>query len=76
MLITYTLNFMDKNALSNSANFDLREDNVRIDFYTLCALLTPNFLQHLVGNQYSWASGSVFYLGAYHCQPEKLESKY
>lgn len=28
MLITYTLNFMDKNALSNSANYDLREDNV------------------------------------------------
>lgn len=30
MVITYTLNFMDKNALSYSANFGLIEDNVRI----------------------------------------------
>lgn len=28
MIITYTLNFMDKNALSYSANFGLLTDNV------------------------------------------------
>lgn len=28
MIITYTLNFMDKNALSYSANFGLTTDNV------------------------------------------------
>ncbi|OTA99803.1 hypothetical protein M426DRAFT_16123 [Hypoxylon sp. CI-4A] len=51
MVITYTLNFMDKNALSYSANFGLQTDN------------------HLVGNQYSWASGSVFYLAYMVSQP-------
>ncbi|KAI1385490.1 major facilitator superfamily transporter allantoate [Hypoxylon trugodes] len=51
MLVTNTLNFLDKNALSNSVNFGLKEDN------------------HLVGNQYSWASGSVFYLTYMVCQP-------
>ncbi|KAI1382046.1 major facilitator superfamily transporter allantoate [Hypoxylon crocopeplum] len=51
MLITNTLNFLDKNALSNSVNFGLREDN------------------HLVGNQYSWASGSIFYLTYMVSQP-------
>jgi hypothetical protein len=30
MVITYTLNFMDKNALSYSANFGLIDDNVSI----------------------------------------------
>lgn len=34
MVITYTLNFMDKNALSYSANFGLITDNV-----SLCARL-------------------------------------
>lgn len=28
MLVTNTLNFLDKNALSNSVNFGLKEDNV------------------------------------------------
>jgi len=28
MVVTYTLNFMDKNALSYSANFGLTDDNV------------------------------------------------
>ena len=28
MIIVYTLNFMDKNALSYSANFGLIDDNV------------------------------------------------
>ncbi|KAI0889272.1 MFS general substrate transporter [Annulohypoxylon maeteangense] len=51
MIITYTLNFMDKNALSYSANFGLLTDN------------------HLVGNQYSWASGSIFYLAYMVSQP-------
>ncbi|KAI1764436.1 MFS general substrate transporter [Hypoxylon sp. FL1150] len=51
MIITYTLNFMDKNALSYSANFGLTTDN------------------HLVGNQYSWASGSIFYLAYMVSQP-------
>ncbi|CAH0055613.1 unnamed protein product [Clonostachys solani] len=51
MVITYTLNFMDKNALSYSANFGLIDDN------------------HLVGNQYSWASGSIFYLAYMVSQP-------
>ncbi|KAI1137765.1 MFS general substrate transporter [Hypoxylon sp. FL0543] len=51
MVITYTLNFMDKNALSYSANFGLTTDN------------------HLVGNQYNWASGSIFYLAYMASQP-------
>ncbi|KAI2624218.1 MFS general substrate transporter [Hypoxylon sp. NC1633] len=51
MIITYTLNFMDKNALSYSANFGLTTDN------------------HLVGNQYSWAPGSIFYLAYMVSQP-------
>ncbi|KAI0152158.1 MFS general substrate transporter [Hypoxylon sp. NC0597] len=51
MIITYTLNFMDKNALSYSVNFGLTTDN------------------HLVGNQYSWASGSIFYLAYMVSQP-------
>ncbi|KAI1102340.1 MFS general substrate transporter [Jackrogersella minutella] len=51
MVITYTLNFMDKNALSYSANFGLTTDN------------------HLIGNQYSWTSGSVFYLAYMVSQP-------
>ncbi|KAF3061861.1 hypothetical protein GL218_03703 [Daldinia childiae] len=51
MIITYTLNFMDKNALSYSANFGLITDN------------------KLVGNQYSWASGSIFYLTYMVSQP-------
>lgn len=33
MIITYTLNFMDKNALSYSANFGLTTDNVRSMLY-------------------------------------------
>lgn len=32
MIITYTLNFMDKNALSYSANFGLIDDNVSEPF--------------------------------------------
>lgn len=32
MIITYTLNFMDKNALSYSANFGLIDDNVSKSF--------------------------------------------
>ncbi|KAL3963026.1 hypothetical protein ACCO45_004549 [Purpureocillium lilacinum] len=51
MVVTYTLNFMDKNALSYSANFGLTDDN------------------HLHGNQYSWASGSIFYLAYMVSQP-------
>ncbi|KAJ4362257.1 hypothetical protein N0V83_010350 [Neocucurbitaria cava] len=51
MIITYTLNFMDKNALSYSANFGLTTDN------------------HLHGTQYSWASGSIFYLAYMVSQP-------
>ncbi|KAJ6438791.1 ethylene receptor [Purpureocillium lavendulum] len=51
MIVTYTLNFMDKNALSYSASFGLTDDN------------------HLHGNQYSWASGSVFYLAYMVSQP-------
>ncbi|KAI1482300.1 MFS general substrate transporter [Daldinia eschscholtzii] len=51
MIITYTLNFMDKNALSYSANFGLKDDN------------------NLVGNQYNWASGSIFYLTYMVSQP-------
>ncbi|EFX06589.1 major facilitator superfamily transporter allantoate [Grosmannia clavigera kw1407] len=51
MLITYTLNFMDKNTMSYSANFGLITDN------------------HLRGKQYSWASGSVFYLTYLVSQP-------
>ncbi|OTA59274.1 major facilitator superfamily transporter allantoate [Hypoxylon sp. EC38] len=51
MIITYTLNFMDKNALSYSANFGLSTDN------------------NLVGNQYNWASGSIFYLAYMVSQP-------
>ncbi|KAI1779137.1 MFS general substrate transporter [Hypoxylon cercidicola] len=51
MIAVYTLNFMDKNALSYSANFGLTADN------------------HLVGNQYSWASGSIFYLAYLVSQP-------
>ncbi|KAJ9131785.1 hypothetical protein NKR23_g11516 [Pleurostoma richardsiae] len=51
MMITYTLNFMDKNALSNSVNYGLRDD------------------LHLVGDQYSWSSGSVFYLAYMVSQP-------
>ncbi|KAJ9157765.1 Major facilitator superfamily transporter allantoate [Pleurostoma richardsiae] len=51
MIITYTLNFMDKNAMSYSANFGLIDDN------------------HLHGKQYSWASGSVFYLAYMVSQP-------
>ncbi|KAF4121421.1 Major Facilitator Superfamily [Geosmithia morbida] len=56
MVITYTLNFMDKNALSYSANFGLIDDHVD----------TP---KNLHGDQYSWASGSVFYLAYMVSQP-------
>lgn len=38
MIITYTLNFLDKNALSNSANYGLKKDNV-------CRLVLYNKLQ-------------------------------
>ncbi|KAH8881837.1 major facilitator superfamily transporter allantoate [Thozetella sp. PMI_491] len=51
LFVTYMLNFMDKQALSYSANFGLKEDN------------------HLTGNQYSWASGSIFYLAYMVAQP-------
>ncbi|KAF2489062.1 major facilitator superfamily transporter allantoate [Lophium mytilinum] len=51
MINTYTLNFMDKNALSYSANFGLIKDNGH----------------H--GKQYSWASGSIFYLAYMVSQP-------
>ncbi|KAI0378796.1 major facilitator superfamily transporter allantoate [Hypomontagnella monticulosa] len=51
MLITNTLNFLDKNALSNSVNFGLKEDN------------------HITSSQYSWASGSIFYLTYMVSQP-------
>ncbi|KAI4859975.1 major facilitator superfamily transporter allantoate [Hypoxylon rubiginosum] len=51
MLVTNTLNFLDKNALSNSVNFGLKEDN------------------HITSSQYSWASGSIFYLTYMVSQP-------
>ncbi|KAM0811755.1 putative MFS general substrate transporter-2 [Seiridium cardinale] len=51
LFITYTLNFMDKQAISYSANFGVKTDN------------------HLTGDQYSWASGSIFYLAYLFAQP-------
>ena len=42
MVITYTLNFMDKNALSYSANFGLIDDNVRVFICWAVAYSIPN----------------------------------
>ena len=64
MIIVYTLNFMDKNALTYSANFGLLTDSVRLVLLKSAPLLQANYYpKHLHGNQYSWASGSIFYLG-------------
>jgi MFS family permease len=60
MTLTYIFSFIDKVALSEASIFGIRKDDVSPTWP--CQQRTDAYLQHLVGQQYSWVN-SIFYFG-------------